>query len=89
MLLIGGRAYPLREHSAALLRDLISEVAAHERPLSYLGDAIGEDLAVGESPEPLELGTRQIAVLADLLWSTSDLKLQQLHAACERYLQPG
>jgi hypothetical protein len=70
VLLIGGRDYPLPEDSAKLLRDLIREFGGHERPLSYL--------TAGESPEPIELGTRQIEPLADLLWNSGDESLGRL-----------
>jgi hypothetical protein len=88
-LTIGGRAYRLPERSALLLCDCIRRLVSDERPLSYIADTIDEDLAAGGSLEPIDLGTRQIETLADILWGVADGPLSELHMACERYMQPG
>ncbi len=89
VLLIGGRAYPLPQRSALYLCDRIRQTGSDERTFNYLAESIEENLATGESMEPIELGNRQIEPLADILWPVDDPALARLRIACERYLHPG
>jgi hypothetical protein len=86
--LVGGRAYSVPEQSAIELRDRIRAHVSDDRTLSYLADAITEDLEQGESPEPLDLSHRQIEALAEILVGASpDEPRERLRQACQRFAQ--
>jgi hypothetical protein len=89
VVLVGAPPYALPERSAIELRDLVRTRAPDDRPLSYLADAISEDLEHGESPEPLDLGHEQIEALVEILCGAIlDEPLQRLREACQRFAEP-
>jgi hypothetical protein len=76
-------------HAARAIRDRASKPHPQTRPddraSGYLADAITEDLELGKSPEPLDLGHEQIEALVDILFGARpDEPLQRLRQACQR-----
>jgi hypothetical protein len=96
ILLVGGRSYLLPAASARTLADRIrhwssgrSGLHDAERSLTYLADTIDEDLAAGESPEPIELGWKQAEALIENVlrddFVDGDDDLTRLWVACRRF----
>jgi hypothetical protein len=86
VLLIGAAEYPLTNVDAARLEHTIPRRCVDERHLPFdddaraclqLADVLAEDLAVGASPEPIDLGMSHVEGLCERVLDDEDVLLPQ------------